>query len=83
MSDTHDLSSREWGCNYNIIQIYKRGMNLDLCGWHKGIKNGDYIILKNGTDTTRYKVDLVKYESEPRDMWNASVSFSPRSASEG
>ena len=81
MSNTHDLSGRNWGCNYNITQIYNRGTRLDLCGWHSGIKNGDYLILKNGTDTTRYKVDSVKYESNPQDMWSASVSFAPRELS--
>ena len=78
MSNTHDLSQREWGCNYNIMKVYKRGQRLDLCGWYTGIKNGDYLILKNGSETTRYKVESVKYESDPRDMWNASVSFAPR-----
>ncbi len=82
MSKTHDLSHRKWGSNYNVTKVYERGMRLDLCGWHLGIKDEDYLILKNGSETTRYKVESIRYVSDPSDMWFASVSFSPRESSE-
>tara|TARA_A100001011_G_scaffold400362_1_gene514363 strand:- start:1980 stop:2219 length:240 start_codon:yes stop_codon:yes gene_type:complete len=78
MASVHDLSDRVWGCNYNIMESIDRGMKLDLIGWHRGIKDGDYLILKNGSDTTRYVVESVNYFSDPSDMWSASVLFAPR-----
>ena len=78
MASTHDLSDRVWGRNYNIMESIDRGMKLDLIGWHIGIEDGDYLILKNGSDTTRYVVESINYFSDPSDMWSASVSFAPR-----
>ena len=75
---THDYSAREWGRNYNIQNIHNDGMKLSLVGWGLGIKVGDFIIVKNGNDTTRYKFDSIRYCSDPHDMWFAETSFSPR-----
>ena len=75
---THDYSEREWGKNYNIQEVYDDGINVSLCGWGLGIKQGDYILLRNGDDTTRYKFDSITYCSNPHDMWFAKASFSPR-----
>ena len=75
---THDYSNREWGRNYNILSISDKGMNLNLCGWGLGLNSGDYIILKNGNDTTRYVLSEVSYESDPHDMWFGEAAFAPR-----
>jgi hypothetical protein len=74
----HDLSGKSWGCNYNVMQIHDGGMRVDLAGWHSGIKNGDFLILKRYEGTTRYLVESIRYESDPSDMWFAKVSFAPR-----
>ena len=75
---THDYSVREWGHNYNIIDIEDDGMSIRLAGWGRGISNNDYIIIANGDDTTRYQISEVEYENNPTDMWFASASFAPR-----
>ena len=69
---------KEWGHSYSIQSISDGGLNLSLAGWGVGISNGDYLILKNGEGSTRYKVDTVKYCRDPHDMWFAELSFSPR-----
>jgi hypothetical protein len=74
----HDLSERSWGCNYTIINASDGGINITLSGWKSGICNGDFIILKNGDDTTRYVIDDISYHYDPHDMWAASATFSPR-----
>ncbi len=78
MSKTFDLSSKDWGNNYNVMSITDSGYKLSLVGWKSGISNGDYLILKNGNDTTRYVVEDISYFGDPVDMWKAEVSFSPR-----
>ena len=75
---THDLSPRAWGCNYNVLKIKDNGKKVSLCGWYSGIKSGDYLLLKQGSSTTRYLVDSIRYTGSPEDMWFAETSFAPR-----
>ena len=78
MSDTHDYTYKEWGHSYEITSIEDEGVTITATGWGTGIKDGDYIIFKNGNDTTRYVFDSVTYFSDPHDMWSGSLTFSPR-----
>ena len=78
MNNTFDLSMREWGKNYSITSIKDSGQQVSLVGWTRGISSGDYLILKNGSDTTRYIVDQISYFGTPNDMWKAEVTFYPR-----
>jgi hypothetical protein len=78
MNKTHDFSAREWGHNYNILDIKNEGLEINIAGWGRGLSNDDYIIIRNGDDTTRYKLDAIEYEHDPSDMWFASASFAPR-----
>ena len=82
MSKTHDFSTREWGHNYNILNISDGGMEIDIAGWGRGLSDDDYIIIQNGNDTTRYKLDSIEYKHDPPDMWFASASFAPRESVE-
>ena len=63
---------------YPITSIEDGGLKISLSGWGFGLSNDDYIVLKNGGDTTRYKLDSGEYASNPSDMWIAEASFSPR-----
>ena len=74
----HDLSMQVWGNNYNVMDVRNKGMQVDLVGWCKGIKSGDYLLLKQGDGTTRYLVDSIRYVGDPDDMWFAETSFAPR-----
>jgi len=49
-----------------------------MAGWGSGIKAGDYLILPNGSETTRYQVDSIDYRMDPPDMWFADAVFAPR-----
>lgn len=75
---THDLTNQCWG-----RAIYHKaindGMILDAHGFMRGIEAGDYVIigLSSGR-TTRYKVDSIRYCSDPSDMWFGTLSFAPR-----
>ena len=75
---THDFSKTSWGHNYNVMDIKDNGMNISLAGWSKGVNAGDFLILKNGSSTTRYLVESVRYKGDPEDMWFAEASFAPR-----
>jgi hypothetical protein len=48
----------------NLTQGYMTGQG-------KNIKRGDYIILQNGTESSRYQVEEINYYSDPPDMWMA------------
>lgn len=75
---THDFSVTYWGHDYNLMDISDDGIKVSLAGWCQGINAGDFLILKNGSGTTRYLVDSIRYEDNPEDMWFAKASFAPR-----
>ncbi len=66
------------GHDFSTFEVISGGMKLKLMGHGSGIKKGDYLILPNGADTTRYKVDTVEYFLDPSDMWKIEASFAPR-----
>lgn len=79
MKSTHDLSSRSWGNNYEIMSLQNKGYDISLAGWRKNITVGDYIILRRGqNDTTRYVIEEISYENDPDDMFYAKAKFAPR-----
>lgn len=77
---THDYTRKTWGHNYEVMAVKRGGMELRLCGWGHGIKEGDYLILENGSGSTRYKVESIAYRTDPPDMWFANAVFAPRQA---
>ena len=77
---THDYTHRRPGHDYSITQVVDGGMRLRMAGWGAGIKAGDYLILPNGDETTRYQMDQIDYCEDPRDMWFADAVFAPRQA---
>lgn len=74
---THDYTKRGWGHDFTFSPI-KGGLEGDMMGWGSGIRVGDYLIIPNGTSTTRYQVTTIRYFSDPADMWSARVRFAPR-----
>ena len=74
---THDYTKRGWGHDY-IFEPIDEGLKGSMMGWGYGLEAGDYLIIQNGTDSTRYKILSVEYLSNPQDMWKASVEFAPR-----
>lgn len=73
---THDYTISTWG--HDVMWDVLPDDRLKLTGWGYGIKPGDYIILSNAGNSTRYKIDEITYRSDPRDMWSAVASFHPR-----
>jgi hypothetical protein len=77
--NTIDLSPKMWGHNYEIIEIIDKGAKLRLATWSTPTPlEGDYLILKNGDDTTRYRADTVEYCGNPADMCIVQAGFAPR-----
>ena len=77
---THDYTRRIWGHDYSTVSAIDGGQKLRLAGWGRGIVAGDYLLLPNGSDTTRYQVAGIDYRSDPPDMWFADAVFAPRPA---
>lgn len=77
---THDYTLRQWGHNFTITQVFDGGLKISMSGWKSGISEGDFLILPNGAETTRYRVTSIEYYNNPPDMWKATAEFAPRSA---
>lgn len=78
-TQTHDLSMRIWGRNYNIMGIENEGARLRLAIWATPMpRQGDYLILKNGGGTCRYQIASVETCGNPRDMAFVDADFAPR-----
>lgn len=74
---THDYTVRHWGHDYTFDPI-DGGMKGTMMGWGRGIVSGDFLLIQNGADSTRYKVENIEYKRDPADMWSADVTFAPR-----
>lgn len=78
----HDFSDKTWGNSCSVTKVGVGGMSISLYGWRRGIKEGDFLILPNKADTTRYKVSSIRYKRDPADMWFAEAEFAPRAFEE-
>lgn len=79
---THDYTKRYWGHDYTFDPVEDNGQRGHMIGWGHGIKNRDYLIIRNGDGSSRYQVTKIKYMMDPPDMWSADVKFAPRTASQ-
>lgn len=76
---THNYSSPGWG--HRVIMGKKldiRGLRWRVSGFGHGVRKGDFLILPNESETTRYQVDEIDYYLDPKDMWHGVISFAPR-----
>lgn len=75
---TFNLAARGWGHDYTILSVDEGG-TIKMAGWHpKRFAVGDFLILANGTGTTRYRVTEVDWKQDPQDMFFATAEFAPR-----
>jgi hypothetical protein len=82
---THDFGPgrRFWGHDYCVDKVVDGGQQIHASGWgHDGrmIQEGDYLLLEGKDDrrTTRYQVRKIERVMDPPDMWDADLSFAPR-----
>ncbi|KAF3886916.1 MULTISPECIES: hypothetical protein [Nostocales] len=67
---TYDYTQYICGCDY-VFEVAEGGTTGYMTGQGKGIKPGDYIILRDGSILCRYQVAEIDYYAEPPDMWMA------------
>ena len=74
----HDYRRRHWGHDFTFTPL-EDGLSGKMHGWGLGIDEGDFLLLPtpNG-GSTRYRVMVIRYETNPPDMWHATVRFDPR-----
>lgn len=77
---THNYTLRYPGHDYTFTPS-DGGQRGRMTGWGLGLQRGDYLLLDNDGAPTRYRIDSVRYFSDPRDMWSADVTFAPREPS--
>lgn len=76
---THDYTESRWG--HSVILHKKhddKGLTWSVSGFGRNVDRGDFMILANGTGTTRYRVEEIEYYLDPKDMWRGVISFAPR-----
>ncbi len=78
VSTTHDYTRQQWGRSCSVIKVEQDGLKVRMTGFGTGITAGDFILLPNGPESTRYRVETIEYPGRPRDFWTADLSFSPR-----
>lgn len=74
---SHDYTQPRWGHSVEIIQTDDDRMTAQVVGFGHGVRAGDYLLLANGLQSTRYQIMKLQYGSPP-DCWSADVAFSPR-----
>lgn len=74
---THDYTKPAWGHDYTFQPI-DGGLRGWLIGWGTGIEKGHYILLRNGSGSSRYRIKSIRYDRDPPDMWAAEAVFAPR-----
>jgi hypothetical protein len=74
---THDFTVRCWGHDYTFDPV-EGGLRGKAMGWGDGLQDGDYLLLRNGEGSTRYRIERVRYFSPQGDMWKADLIFAPR-----
>jgi hypothetical protein len=74
----HDYRNSVRGFGHDLAYRPLPGDRLVATGWGYGLKAGDYILLSNGPDDTRYSISEIEYYSDPPDMWKATFTFAPR-----
>lgn len=80
----HDFSKPYWGHKCEITRIDINGQKLHLAVWTQDrLEVGDYLILGNGEDTTRYKIEALDRQHDPADMHFVKAVFAPREALAG
>lgn len=66
---THKFSDQVEGVNYFLEAL--DGGTVQMTGYGKGIKPGDYIILTK--DKIRYRVEAIDYYADPPNLWTAML----------
>lgn len=69
----HDFTEFVHGRDYVFepLENYKKGYMTAQC---RGIKRGDWIILRDDRYSYRYQVEEIDYYTEPPDMWIALLN---------
>lgn len=80
----HDFRKPRWGHNVTVMDIPGgSGHELKVAGWCLGVSVGDYLALPNGDHGwSRYQVDEINYQGNPRDMFFATLSWAQFSSQE-
>lgn len=90
MDRTHDYrqAKRRWGHDIGF-DSKDGGITLHAHGWGYAddansspwIATGDYLLLSHNDGSghdARYRVEKIQYQSDPKDMWFATLTFAPR-----
>jgi len=70
---THDYTHYVCGIEYvfESVNNFSKGY---MTAQGRGVKRGDYILLKMDQATVRYQVETIDYYSNPSDMWCATLT---------
>ena len=67
---THDYTRYQHGIDY-VFETIEDTAEGQMTGQGRGIRQGDYLLLKHGSAVEQYEVKTIDYYSSPSDMWIA------------
>ncbi|MDX2230519.1 MAG: hypothetical protein NW220_12835 [Leptolyngbyaceae cyanobacterium bins.349] len=68
---THDYSHLVFGVDYVFEHLNELANQGYMTAQKKGVKPGDYVILKQNDTLQKYCIQEINYYSSPNDMWIA------------
>ena len=67
-----------WGWNglsFSMVNETPGNQTAEMCGLGKGIKEGDFIYSSHGDMDIIWLIDRISYHQNPRDMFDANLSY--------
>lgn len=68
----HDFTNAKRDSDY-IFEAIADGTKAYMTGQGRGVKPGDYLLLRMNGDTDRYEIEQVEYYASPADVWIAQL----------
>ncbi len=73
---THDFSRKG---AVTVLTVQDKGARIRVVAWnYVRVAEEDFLLLPNGDETTRYRVEPVYRPGDPSDQWFAWLTFAPR-----
>lgn len=72
----YDYTAQVCGSEY-AFEVTDCGSKAYMTGQRRGVKQGDSIVIKQGSLPSRYRVEQIEYYASPSDMWVAVLIREP------
>ena len=81
----HDYRRRYWGHDY-CLTPNPDPVTARIIGWGEYLREGDLLVIPRPDETDKaafYRIESLRYEMDPNDMWFSTCRFVPGSSALG